>query len=61
MGEEECLTQERDVVCYYLIGWIFPVRIFLIVDSESSRSWSYRRQFGGWGGVLGLWDGDPVK
>ena len=23
--------------------------------------WSPRRQFGGWGDVLGLWDGNPVK
>ena len=31
-------------------------------DSHTLKNlWSLRRQFGGWGVVLGLWDGNPVK
>ena len=31
-------------------------------DSQTLKNlWSPRRQFGGWGDVLGLWDGNPIK
>ena len=30
-------------------------------DSQALKNCLWRRQFGGWGDVLGLWNGNPVK